>query len=208
MKMKDELFLSSATLKMLLWSERATTCIIKTVHNPNSSRQLRSIVQTIGRQKLNVYGKDRSHACTVVRESCKDDDDSQWEMGKYDPRHPKTPSPMVTAICVGNCVGDIYHQAKFYPNQFRGFSSAHAWFRAARHQVTRLFLGGWKRRQPRRARRFWRKIRQTTRFRTRKCLLGVAKPKSKISPPHFHPKPPFLGPISTGLRIFFARKRL
>ena len=28
---------------------------------------------------------------------------------------------MVTKICVGNYVGDIYHRAKFYPNRFRGF---------------------------------------------------------------------------------------
>ena len=37
---------------------------------------------------------------------------------------------MVTKICIGNYVGDIYHHAKFYPNRFRGFGSAHAWFRA------------------------------------------------------------------------------
>jgi len=28
---------------------------------------------------------------------------------------------MVTKICVGNYVGDIYHHAKFYPNRFWGF---------------------------------------------------------------------------------------
>jgi len=67
------------------------------------------------------------------------------------------------------------------------------------------FFGSWERLQPRRAHRFWRKIRQTTRFRARRCLLGVAKPKSKVSTP-FSPKPPFLGPISTGLWIFFRPK--
>ena len=30
---------------------------------------------------------------------------------------------MVTKICVGDYVGDIYHNAKFYPNRFRGFFS-------------------------------------------------------------------------------------
>ena len=57
------------------------------------------------------------------------------------------------------------------------------------------FLGCWERLQPRRAHRFWRKIRQTTRFRARKCLLGVAKPKSKVSTP-IPPKTPsaILGP--------------
>jgi len=53
-----------------------------------------------------------SHARTVVRECCKGDDESQWEMGKFDPRHPKTPKPMVTKICVRNYVGDIYHYCK------------------------------------------------------------------------------------------------
>jgi len=31
---------------------------------------------------------------------------------------------MVTKICVGNYVGDIYHSAKCYPNRLRGFGSA------------------------------------------------------------------------------------
>ena len=49
---------------------------------------------------------------------------------------------MVTKICVDNYVGDIYHHAKFDPNRFGGFGSAHAWFRAPRHKVTRLFFWG------------------------------------------------------------------
>jgi len=120
-------------------------------------------------QRQSTEGK--SHTRTVVRECCTGDDQSQWEMGKFDPRHPKTPQPMFTKICVGDYVGDVYH-AQFYPNRFRGFGSAHASFRAPRHKVTRLFFGSWERLPPRRARRFWRKIRQTTRFRARKCLLG------------------------------------
>ena len=47
---------------------------------------------------------------------------------------------MVTKICVGNYVGDIYHRAKFYPNRFWGFGFAHAWFRAPRHKVTQLLF--------------------------------------------------------------------
>ena len=31
------------------------------------------------------------HARTVVRECCKGDDESQWEMGKFDPPPPKNP---------------------------------------------------------------------------------------------------------------------
>ena len=32
----------------------------------------------------------QSHARTVVRDCCKGDDESQWERGKFDPRHPKS----------------------------------------------------------------------------------------------------------------------
>ena len=38
-----------------------------------------------------VQGECPSHARTVVRECCKGDDESRWERGKFDPRHPKTP---------------------------------------------------------------------------------------------------------------------
>jgi len=108
---------------------------------------------------------------------------------------------MVTKICVRNYIGDIYHHAN--PNRFRGFGSAHAWFRAPRRKVTRLFFwGSWEKLQPRRAHRFRRKIRQTTWFRARKCLLGVAKPKSKASIPIFHQKRHFWAPYLT--EFFFA----
>ena len=46
--------------------------------------------------------------------------------GNLTPRHPKNPLTDITKICVGKYVGDIYHHAKFYPNRFRGFGSAHA----------------------------------------------------------------------------------
>jgi len=83
-----------------------------------------------------------SHTRTVVRECCKGDYQSQWERGKFDPRYPKTPQPMFTKICVGDWVGDIYYHAIFFTNRFRGFGSAHAWFRASRHKVTRLLFIG------------------------------------------------------------------
>ena len=41
----------------------------------------------------------------------------------WPPATQKNPKPMVTKICVGNYVWDIYHHAKFYPNRFRGFGS-------------------------------------------------------------------------------------
>jgi len=91
---------------------------------------------------------------------------------------------------------------KFYPNRFRGFCSAHAWFRAPRHKVTWLFLGTWERLPPRRAHRFWRKIRQTTRFCARKCRLGVAKPISKVWI-HIFPKNRHFGtPFRRDLEFF------
>jgi len=40
--------------------------------------------------------------------------------------HSNTSHPMVTKICVGDFVRDIYERAKFSPNWFRGFGSAHA----------------------------------------------------------------------------------
>ena len=71
-------------------------------------------------------------------------------------RHPKTPSPMVTKICVGDYVGDIYHNAKFYPNRFRGFFSPytrniHPHVRyATLYACLLLFFGSSNRLQPRR----------------------------------------------------------
>ena len=55
-------------------------------------------------QRQSTEGK--SHTRTVVRECCTGEDQSQWEMGKFDPRHPKTPQPMFTKICVGDYVGE------------------------------------------------------------------------------------------------------
>jgi len=109
---------------------------------------------------------------------------------------------MVTKICVGNYVQDTYHHEKFYLNRFRGFSSAHAWFRAPK--VTRLLFGG----------EFLRKATAETRapiltqntsndaVPRKEVPFGGRKNKISGFDPYFPPKPPFLGPISTGLRIF------
>jgi len=41
---------------------------------------------------ISVIKQQLSHARTVVRECCKgDDDESQWERGKFDPPPPKNP---------------------------------------------------------------------------------------------------------------------
>ena len=96
-----------------------------------------------------VGGVNITHSHSVVRATMK----VNGRGGNLTPRHPKTPLLMVTKICIGNYVGDVYHHAKFYPNRFRGFGSAHAWFRAPRHKVG-YFFGSWERLQPRRVHRF------------------------------------------------------
>jgi len=148
---------------------------------------------TSGRRKL-------SHTRTVVRECCKSDDESLWEKGKFDNPPPKNP---LTKIYIRDYVGNIYHHAKFYPNLFRGFVSAHAWFRAPRHKVTQLFWGSWEKLQPRRSRRFWRKIYQTA----RKCLLESRNQYLKFRPP-FSPITVIFGPISTGQNFFRPKTAL
>jgi len=106
---------------------------------------------------------------------------------------------MVTKICVGDYVGDIYHHAKFYPNRFRGFVSAHAWFRVPLRKVTQLFFfwGGGVleqgyRRDARTAFDEGTAYVQTTRFCARKCHGG-----RKTRPPFSPPKNGILGTIST-----------
>jgi len=47
-------------------------------------RQSKAIAVAIGETEV-------SHDRTVVRECCKGDDESQWEMGKFDPPPPKNP---------------------------------------------------------------------------------------------------------------------
>ena len=103
---------------------------------------------------------------------------------------------MVTKIRVRNYVGDIYHRAKFYPNRFRGFGSAHASFRAPQHKVTRLHFGvlekGYsrdartdfdakyvKRRGSAQGSAFWGSRNQNLRFRP------LFSPKNAIFGPHF-----------------------
>ena len=70
------------------------------------------------------------------------------------------------------------------------------------------FFGSWEKLQPRRVNRFWRKIRQTTRFRARKCLLGVAKPKSKVSTPIFPQNSHFWAPFRRDLEFFRPKTAL
>ena len=115
-----------------------------------------------------------SHTCTVVRECCKGDNASQWRNPKFDPPPPRSRW--------GDYVVDPYTCAKVPHDSPRGFVSGHAWLCAPK-VFTRLvfftffrFFGS----QPRPLDRFWRKICQNMRFRTRMCLFGVAVIKSNI----------------------------
>ena len=80
-----------------------------------------------------------THTRTVVRECCKDDDQSQWGRVKFDPRRPQIPYPVITKIFIGDYVGGTYHHAKYYPDRIRGFVSAHAWLCALKWFTRLLF---------------------------------------------------------------------
>jgi len=43
------------------------------------------------------------------------------ERGKFDPRYPKNPEPIVTKVGVGDDVGDTYPCVKFHYNSIRKF---------------------------------------------------------------------------------------
>ena len=126
-----------------------------------------------------------SHTRTVVRECCKDDDQSQRERPKFDPSQPLNPLTDRFQIYLCDYDVDNYYPAKFHADRIRSFVSAHARFRASNCLLGYLivFFGGGgssNRLQWRRPHGFWRKIRQKMRFRARMCLLGVAKPKVEL----------------------------
>ena len=101
---------------------------------------------------------------------------------------------MVTKICVGNYVGDIYHPAEFYPNRFRGFGSAHDsaifWFLRKATAETRAPI-----------------LTQNTSNDAVPCKEVPFGGRETISTPIF-PKTAIFGPHFDGTWIFFARKRL
>jgi len=124
----------------------------------------------------------KSHTHTVVWECCKNNDQSQWRMANFDPRPPLNPLINLTKICIGDYVGYIYHPAKFYSDQIRGFASTHAWL--CTPPFTRLsFLGSRNHLQSRCHHGHPRKICQKMQFCARTCLLGVAKLKFNIYTP-------------------------
>ena len=123
-----------------------------------------------------------SHTRTVVRECCKDDDQSQWERPKFDP--PPSLNPLTDR-----------HQnlptwlRRGYLPPCKISSRSDKGFRFCACAISRIklftrlfvrFFGSSNHLQPIHPHGFWRKIRQKTRFRARMCLLGVAKPKFKL----------------------------
>ena len=124
-----------------------------------------------------------SHTRTVVRECCKDDDQSQWERPKFDPpphlnpltdRHQNLPTWLHRGYlpsCKSSSTSD---------KGFRFCACAISRIKLFTRLFVRFFWGSSSRLQPRRPHGFWRKISQKTRFRARTCLLGVAKPKVKF----------------------------
>ena len=132
----------------------------------------------------------QSYSRTVVRECCKDDDQSQWD-GKIWP--PATPKPL-------NWSSPVFAQviALWTSTTLQNFIQIGWWdwgvsflrmcdF-AHRNVNSAIFFVSSNRLQPRRPHRFWYKIRQKTRFRARMCLLGVAKPKFKLQTPFYLPR--------------------
>ena len=60
-----------------------------------------SVSKVAGRQHLRSARCRRlNNSGTSVAECYKDDVESQWKSLKFDPRHLKTPEPMVTIICM------------------------------------------------------------------------------------------------------------
>jgi len=149
----------------------------------------------------------RSHGPTVTRGCCKGDYTVNGE-GEIWPLATQKPlNQWSTKFCEGNCVWGDYNHAKFYPNRFRGFGSAHAWFRDPWHKVTRLHFWVFLRKATAETRAPI--LTQNTSYDAvprKQCLLGVAKPKFKVStsifPQNWHFWDHFDG------TIFFARKRL
>jgi len=148
-----------------------------------------------------------SHTRTVVRECCKGDDQSLWEMGKFDPPPPKNPSTDAHQICVGDYVGDIYHQAKFYPNWFRGFRFCAYVISRPSAQSDSAIFGGWvlEKGYSQDARTNFDskyvKRRGSTGNPCKEVLFGGRETNIWGLDPHC-PKTPFLSPISTELRFF------
>ena len=93
---------------------------------------------------------------------------------------------MVTKICESNYVGDVYHTQNFIQIGLGISVLRMRDFAPLGTKWLRYFLGVHEKDYSRDARTdFDAKKSQTTWFRARKCLLGVAKPKYNASTPIF-----------------------
>jgi len=79
---------------------------------------------------------------------------------------------MATKICTSDYATDTYRSAKFRYDPMRGFCSLH--MRSCLpsvHSVT--FLGSYNSLPQGRLRRYWRSVRQRTRFQATRCLFRL-----------------------------------
>jgi len=145
-----------------------------------------------------------SHTRTVVRECCKDNDQTQWEKPKFDIPPPLNPltdrhQTLFTWLRRG-----YLPSCKISSRSDKGFRFC-AWNCLLGYLL--VFFGSLNHLQPRRPDGFWCKIRQKTRFCARMCLMGVAKPKVKLYTPFCSKNRHFGARFRRDWEIF-ARKRL
>ena len=125
----------------------------------------------------------RSHAHTVVWECCKDDQQSQWVMLKFDPQLPLNPSSDRHQIWHAWLRHGYLSPRKKWAQSVKGFLlPIYAKYTPPMFATLclLLFFGSSNHLQPRPLHGFLRLKRQTTRFCARKCLLRVIKVKLHI----------------------------
>ena len=116
---------------------------------------------------------------------------------------------MVTKICVGNYVGDIYQHAKFYPNRFR-FCACVISRPSAQSDSATFFGGGVLEKGYSRdaCTDFDAKYVKLRGSAQGSAFWGVAKPKSKVSTPIFPKTRHFWAPFRRDLEFFRPKTAL
>jgi len=114
---------------------------------------------------------------------------------------------MVTKICVGNYVSDIYNRAKFYPNRFRVDQFCACVISRPSAQSDSAIFGVLEKGYSETRAPILTQNTSNDAVPRKEVPFGVAKPKSKVSTPIF-PRKHFWAPFRRDLKNFFARKRL
>jgi len=143
------------------------------------------------------------HSCTVVRECCKGDDQSQRRKANFDAPPPLNPLTDLHQNLHRQLRRWYLPPCKIVFELDKGFRFG-TW-RLRTPLFTGLFLGGFYHLQPGHHHGHGRKVCQKTRFRTRMCLWRVAKPKFNIYT-RFSTKTAISGPDFDGTLKFFGRK--